>query len=466
MEFSPRTAGRPTPQARPTRRSALLGGTALGAAALATLSACSEAPAEGGSAGADGSTGSSADGGLEWDDATGGYVMEEAVASGEAPLTLWVEYEEYGDAIVAAFQEIHPDVRIDVEIVAKVDAGERMALDGEAGTGADVFTLAYDQLGRTIDAGVAAPIGQYQDALTERTGEVFVSAVSRDGEMRAVPISTESIALFYNRTLLEELTGSAEPATTWEEIAELAATYNDSATNTWTIRFLSGELYYAYPVLSSLGWQLFPEGDVEQPHLDSPELTSGLEYYATLRDVWDVNSADATYDSIENEFVKGETPYVITGPWTFGDFDAAAESLGFEYGVTALPSVADGDPASSLAGLSVAVVSGYTEYPAAARVLADFLASDAGAAALYSSIGAIPALTPELSAGVEGLADDEHAQGILAQSQNADLVEEIPEHLYTVGNALVANVWDGVLGVADAQEQAESDYASLSGLGE
>jgi len=180
--------------------------------------------------------------------------------------------------------------------------------------------------------------------------------------------------------------------------------------------------------------------------------------------VWDVNSADATYDSIENEFVKGETPYVITGPWTFADFDKAAAANGFEYGVTTLPIVEGGDTGASLAGLAMASVSGYSKYPAAARVLANFMASDEGAAALYSSIGAIPALASDSATSVAGLGDDEHAQGILAQSNNAELVQEIPEYMYTAGNALIANVWDGVKSVPDAQAQAVADYDNLAGL--
>ena len=70
------------------------------------------------------------------------------------------------------------------------------------------------------------------------------------------------------------------------------------------------------------------------------------------------------------------------------------------------------------------------------------------------------------SSDLEGLADDEHAQGVLAQSQNSDLVEEIPAYMYTVGNALVTQVWDGILEVGDAQSQAQTDYQNLSTLGE
>src|SRR5690606_12801110 len=163
-----------------------------------------------------------------------------------------------------------------------------------------------------------------------------------------------------------------------------ASEYNDPAANRWTIRWLAGELYYAYPVLSSLGWSM-GNGDTEFAEgLESDALQEGLEYYAKLREIWDVNAADATWDTIEMEFTKGQTPYVITGPWTFSDFDAAAQTNGFEYSVTPLPRVDDGEDAATLAGLAVAAVSGYTEYPAAARIFADFLSTTAAAEALYS----------------------------------------------------------------------------------
>ena len=38
--------------------------------------------------------------------------------------------------------------------------------------------------------------------------------------------------------------------------------------------------------------------------------------------------------------------------------------------------------------------------------------------------------------------------------------------MYTVGNALVTQVWDGILEVGDAQSQAQTDYQNLSSLGE
>lgn len=430
--------------------------TVLGATGLtAALAACS-APED--AAGQDDPTGP------VWDAGARQYVMEDAVASGQQPLRIWVEYAAYGDALKAAFQKAHPGAVLDYEVVAKVDALDKMSLAGEAGTGSDVFTTNFDDLAQAVSSSLAAPLGEYGPVIAEQCGQDLSSVVTRDGQVYGVPVSTESIALFYNKTLLKDLTGSDQPARTWEEITSLASTYNDKASNRWTIRFLSGQLYYAYPVLSSAGWHLYPDGDLAHPGLDQQTLTQGLESYKNLRSVWDVNSADATYDFIENEFIKGQTPYVITGPWVFSDFDAAAQEKGFEYGVTTLPTTAGGQKAASLAGMAVGVVSGYSRYPAAARILAAFLASDAGAQALYSSVRAVPALAPDRLSSVPALADDDKAAGVLAQSANADFVQEIPEYMYTVGNELVAGVWDGVLDVPAAQSKAVTSYDQLRSM--
>lgn len=436
------------------RSTAATARTTVGAAIVLSLAAtagCSSAPPD-------------EEATLTWDAEARAYEIEPDVASGEAPLKVWVEYPEYGEALVEAFTAVHPDIRIELTTVSKVDAVAKMELDGEAGTGADVYFTNFTDLPGAIDSGVAAPLGEYDSEITQRVGETFAGVVSRDGDLYGVPVSTESIALFYNKTLLEQLTGSSEPAQTWEQIRELAASYNDPRTNRWTVRWLSGELYYAYPMLTSLGWHL--TGDPAAPGLDDPALTTALAYYGGLRDLWQVNAADATWDSIEMEFAKGETPYVITGPWSIGDFTAAGESEGFEFGVTTLPAVEGGEEPATLAGLGVGVVSGYSAHPGAARVFAAFLASDGAAAALYETTGGIPALTSENTEAIPGLADDEHAGGILAQAERSDLVSDVGDKLWTVGNTLVSSVWDGVLDAPAAQRQAVSGYADLTGLGE
>jgi arabinogalactan oligomer/maltooligosaccharide transport system substrate-binding protein len=405
---------------------------------------------------------------LEWDAESQQYVIEEAIASGEVPLKVWFEEDYLAEAAIAAFKEQfkdeYPDMRIEYELVTKNDAVEKMSLAGEAGNGADVYMSLYDQVARAIDDGTAAPLGEYTGVLQERMSDSFTSVVSVEDQMYAVPVTTESLALIYNTTLLEELTGSDQPAATWEEIKDLAATYNDPGANRWTMRMSTAEIYRAYPILSSLGWQVYPDGNVDDPGFDDPALTAALDYYGGLRELYDVPSADSTWETIEEGFAKGETPYVITGPWSFSLFDTGAAENGFEYGVTTLPSVEGGEPAGSFAGMHVAVVSGYSEYPAAARVFANFLASDAGAAAVYGATGQIPAVNADLLTGIEGIADDPHVAGIVAQSANAELIPQVPQYFWETGNTMVIDVWDDLSDSAAAQGKAVTTYNELHGL--
>ncbi|MCC3765966.1 extracellular solute-binding protein [Glycomyces sp. TRM65418] len=405
---------------------------------------------------------------LEWDGESQQYVIEEDVASGAVPLKVWFEEDYLAEAVIAAFKEEfkdeYPDMRIEYELVGKHDAVDKMALAGEAGTGADVFMTFYNEIPNAIDDGTAAPLGEYSDVLQERMSEAFTSVVSVDDQMHAVPVTTESLGLIYNTTLLQELTGSSEPAATWEEIKALAAEYNDPGTNRWTIRMSTMEIYRAYPILSAMGWQVYPDGNVDEPGFDDPALTPALDYYAGLRDIYNVPSADSTWETIEEGFAKGETPYVITGPWSFALFDEGAAANGFEYGVTTLPTVEGGETAGSFAGMHVAAVSGYSEHPAAARVFANFLASDAGAATVYAATGQIPALNADLLAGIEGIEDDPHVAGIVAQSANAELIPQVPEYFWEVGDAMVTDVWDDLSDSAAAQEKAVTTYNELHGI--
>ncbi|WP_026932053.1 extracellular solute-binding protein [Glycomyces tenuis] len=401
---------------------------------------------------------------LEWDEEAQQYVMEEEIASGQASLKVWFEEDYLAEAVIAAFNEEYPDVKVEYELVGKHDAVGKMALAGEGGTGADVYMTFYNEIPDAIDDGTAAPLGNYTDVLKGRMSEAFTGVVSQEDQMHAVPVTTESMALMYNKTLLEELTGSPEPAGTWEEIAELAEEYNDPSSNRWTIRMSTMEIYRAYPILSTMGWQVYPDGNVDDPGFDDPGLAEALEYYAGLREIWDVPSADSTWETIEEGFAGGETPYVTTGPWSFSLFDEGAEANGFEYGVTTMPIAEGGDPAATFAGMHVAAVSGYSKYPAAARVFANFMASDAGAAAVYASSGQIPALNEDLLSGIEGIGDDPHVAGIVEQSAQAELVPQVPEYFWEVGDAMVVDVWDELSDVDAAQTKAVETYNELHGL--
>ena len=76
-----------------------------------------------------------------------------------------------------------------------------------------------------------------------------------DNTYYGIPLATESVALFYNKTLLEE--NGFEVAKSFEEIKEQAAQYNDAAANKFLFRFDAGNSYTMHPFLTSAGFELY-----------------------------------------------------------------------------------------------------------------------------------------------------------------------------------------------------------------
>ena len=423
------------------------------------------------------------DGGITWDVDNQMYVIEDAVLNGEAEMKLWVDNEDFGKEIIANFQAKYPNAKVVAEVISTGDAVNKMALEGEAGNGADVFMLASDGLGNAMNASVIAMMGRYSDAIKDKMLESTVDAASVDGEVYAVPYLTESIAMIYNKTILQKafeegLVDSAEPAKDFNDIAEFAKKYNDESTNKWAIRWQSNDSYVDHFFLTAFGYDLFEGGtNPDAINLDSAPVAEGLEYFKSLRPIWNVNSADTTWDSTVVEFQKGTTAYLISGPWAMQTVEEGADGVvtsedvetkvgdGYEYGVVPLPLV-NGKQPYTFSGVQLACVSSYTKYPAAARALAMEFISNETLEFAYKDLGKIPAVKD--TTAIPGLSEDANIQAFLEQAQFSNAMPSLPEMTYfwTVAKDMYCSVWDNVSTPQDAMAKAIKDYADLRATGQ
>ena len=419
------------------------------------------------------------DGGIIWDVENQMYVMEDAVLNGEVPLKLWVDNEDFGNEIVANFQAKYPNVKIEVQEVATGDAVSKMSLEGEAGNGADVFLINSDAMGSAMNASVLGMMGRYSDIIREKMLDSTVSTVEVDGELYGVPYLTESIAMIYNKTLLEQayadgLVESAEPAKDFNDIIEFANKYNDEKNNTWAIRWQANDAYVNEFFLTAYGYELFGEDgtDADAINLDTEAVLNGLKYYQSMRPVWNVNSADASWDATVVEFQKGTTPYLISGPWAMQTVAEGADGVitqddvetvvgnGYEYGVVPLPMV-DGNQPYTFSGVQIAAVSSYTKYPAAARALVMEIISNETLEFAYNDLGKVPAVKD--TAQINGLEDDVNIQAFLKQAEFSKPMPSIPEvsYFWNVAKDMECSVWDGISTPEDAMTKAMADYEAL-----
>ena len=371
-------------------------------------------------------------------------------------IRLWLDNDDYGTAMETAIESALPNIDIVYEKVGSVDAVSKLELDGPAGLGADVFIIPHDNMSTAISSQLLLPLGSEMGAdIENRFLEASVGTVKVGDAYYGVPLSTETVALFYNKTLLDE--AGFEVATSFEQIKEQAAQYNDESSNKFLMRFDAGNSYTMHLFLTAGGFELYGPNhdDASQVNLNSEGVVKGLSFYQTMREYLNVPYADLNWDSIEVEFAKGNVPYIITGPWSISEVQT--QDAGFEWGITTIPTI-DGVQPETFSGNIIACGSSYTQHPAETKQVIEFLSSEEGLQIMYDVKGSIPALKD--ASVIEGVVEDPYVSGILEQAQYAQPMPILPEmsNYWGAAETLYRSVWDGLLTPEEAAEKALADY--------
>jgi len=424
------------------------------AMALTLLAACGGSGTGGGS-GTQPPAGGNDGGGGGSDAGTGtGDGGSAAVGDVSGNLVLWMDNDDWAQALIAAFIAKYPDVTVEFENVAHTESRAKVELDGPAGIGPDVFHFPHDHAANAINDGLVEPIPADMASRFEATIlEAAINTVKSNGRLYAVPFQTENIALFYNRDLVDFV------PKTFEEIIEFARDYNDPATGKYAMRWQIIDAYHNYHFLNAFGFSVFGPNmdDYRNPGFDIPGVANGLRFHSSLREVFPVSVEDGKdWDVNVAAFQRGETPFTISGPWAIGD----ARDNGIDFGITKLPTINGVQPRCFSGARVMAVSSFSTNFPAAFAFL-DFVASEEGAAILFDVLGTLPALKD--SSNIAGLSDNPWLMGILEQAPFADPMPVIPEvhAMWEPLAQLFEFTWDEHMSPEEAQDRAMETYEIL-----
>ncbi len=223
------------------------------------------------------------------------------------------------------------------------------------GNGPDLFVFGHDRIGDWSALGIVRPIpGDPPDVLPSA-----LAAVTWKGARWGWPLAVKSVAVFYNRALIE-----APPATTDALLA--LADQPLPAGQFWLVQEI-GKAYHAGPWMHGTGGGVF-EGDVV--HLDSPANIEG--YRLVQRIAREIVPPEPSGALVTQLFNEGRAAMAITGPWFLGEVNPA-----IDYAVAPLPAVSStGLPAAPY--LTVEAVFLGRDNPDAAA-LAAWLAGPEGA---------------------------------------------------------------------------------------
>ncbi|MCL2594227.1 MAG: maltose ABC transporter substrate-binding protein [Promicromonosporaceae bacterium] len=342
-----------------------------------------------------------------------------------------------------AFSAVCPNITINYVNVELGDTATNMALDGPAGTGADVFVGPHDVLGALVEQGLIYPVAN-EAALRANVLGSFVNALTLDGTTWGYPIAGETWTMVYNRDLVDT------PPRTWDELISFIETFNEENPGMFGLAYDVGNFYYNSMWMTMDGNRLFgPYGtNASDPEVNTPASVAGFTYFQSLRPLMrGVASGDLDTGAVDGLFMAGQSAIHLTGPWNVANFDEA----GLNWGVATMFSLpGQTTPALTFAGTRTMFVSAFSEHQDAAHAFALFMTTPEMQQLRVDITGALPTSTADIAMDHPAMA------GFAAQMEFAFVMPSIPAMgaVWDALNTATGNIWDG------ADPQSELDAAT------
>lgn len=365
-----------------------------------------------------------------------------------ASLLVWESKGKEGDFIKYVAKEFEKKYGVPVkyEEVGTVDAEGRLAQDGPAGTGADVFAAPHDHTGGLVASGLIIPNSVYGDRIKKEFMKAAVDGVSYGGKLYGYPTAIETYALFYNKDIFPKA------PKTFDEIIAKAKEFNDTDNNKYTFMWDVANAYFSHCFIAGEGGYIFGKGgtDKNDVGIDSKGAIAGAKEMLKLKEILPVNSGDSSSQIVEGLFQEGSVGAMINGPWAV----AATKKSGINFGIAPLPLLSNGKHPTGFSGIRTLFVSSYTKYPKAAQLFANFATSKEMLLKRYEMTHQIPpvkALVDEPT-----IKNDEYVAPFLEQAQYAVPMPSIPQMrlVWEPYGAAFAAFWNGESTPEDALKNA------------
>lgn len=326
------------------KRRKLLGALAgSGAAAVAGCASVEEDDPDGSGSDGSGGGGSSSD-----DDGT------DDMASGQAEF--WYDLQE-GELIIMedALESYHSESTHEIEGVDVAEMQDRLTSSIPTGEGPDMFMWAHDWAGDFSDSGFLEPqTGNFDVGLDSYT-QPAQDAVTFEDDVWGLPVSAETVALLYNKDMVDE------PPETISEMQSIMDEYHDPANNQYGLSY-NIDAYFVSAYAHAFGG-FYYQADGHELGLTRQETLDGLR--VVIDDLNPYSPNDYDYGPQAAVFAEERAPFAINGPWELGNAD-------FDVGVAKLPAPEGGTPAPYSGVQMIYFADGVGDDPDGADAARDF----------------------------------------------------------------------------------------------
>nr|WP_315464760.1 maltose/maltodextrin ABC transporter substrate-binding protein MalE [uncultured Rhodoferax sp.] len=354
-------------------------------------------------------------------------------AAEKGVLTIWINGDKGYNGITKIGEKFTKDTGIPVKVEHPEDAIAKFEQAAAAGKGPDIWIWAHDRAGSWATSGLISPVTPSKKT-TEAIDPLAWSAWTMGGKVWGYPLSIESVALLYNKSLVPT------PPGTWEEVIELDKKLNAGSKR--AIMWPMTEVYYSYGLFSAGGGYAFkrnPDGsyNAKDTGMNNPGSVRGMETLMKLINAG-VMPKTASYAEAEAGMNEGRVAMMINGPWSWNNLKKSK----IDFGVAPFPKV-DGKQGGPFVGVVGAMLSSSTpNRELANEFLEGYLLSMESLKAMNAHV---PLGVPANKALYNELKSDPRIAGAMAAAQSGTPMPNIAEmtRFWTATSAALQNITQG-----------------------
>jgi len=264
--------------------------------------------------------------------------------------TVWDPYPQFdnGSAWVKLLTKCGTDAGVAVKVTAydTTDLTSKALLAAQQGNAPDVLIVDNPVVSTLADAGVLTDTGTTKID-TSAAEPNLLAAGQLNGKTYGVPIGANTLALYYNKTILQA--AGVDPASIkdWDSLNAALAKVKAAGKKGITFSAIGTE----EGSFQFLPWFWGAKADLTK--LDSPQAVDALSLWTTwLKNGYAPNSViNDTQTTSWQEFAAGDTAFSENGTWQL----ANANKAGFPFGIIPIPAKDGGTAPAPTGGEFVTV---------------------------------------------------------------------------------------------------------------
>ncbi len=148
-------------------------------------------------------------------------------SDGKVTLNFWENAQpgagaEYWKSAVAAYESLHPNVKINIQTVQNEDLDGKLQTALNSGSAPDIFLQrGGGKMQAMIQAGQLQPL-ELTDTDRKNAGATGIAGYTVDGKVYAMPVDTQPEGIYYSKDLFQQA-GITAPPTTMDELQAAVA---------------------------------------------------------------------------------------------------------------------------------------------------------------------------------------------------------------------------------------------------